>query len=409
MSGEAWPATIGIESSEWSLDENIGISESIFTRRTQKISLSAGTADRWSGTVKTPLLTETEVRTMMAFLIRVGKYGLFELGHPDYTGPDSGASDGTVNGASQTGTTLNCNFAETSQTVLLAGEWLQFGDELKMCTADAVTDGSGDVAIAIRPAIRTSPADAAAVEINTPVATLQLLTDPGTDYGQPQDGCIQSRFSGVRMSERGFAAGLESELDADNPELAFLLELAFTGGTERLWSGIGDLSWNSQTWTGVGELGGFDKVAESLDKQDIGITFVLNYLDDDIRNELTTTDSTGNDASLYLGKVVASTRVASDVYELFPGFIDSVEIIDNGDSGEVRVRVASESAKLERPQSVSLTNAHQQYLFPGDQGLEFAGRMDEPVLWGRKPLEPSNRYVPSVPGYDDLSPGRDWY
>lgn len=212
------------------------------------------------------------------------------------------------------------------------------------------------------------------------------------------------------MSERGFASGLETELEADNPELAFLLSLAFTGGTERLWSGIGELSWNSQTWTGVGELGGFDKVAESLDKQDIGINFVLNYLDDDIRNELTTTDSIGNDASLYLGKVAAATRTASDVYELFPGFIDAVEIVDNGDNGEVRVRVAHESARLDRPQWIALTNAHQQYLFPGDKGLEFAGRMDEPVLWGRKTLEPSNRYVPTpLPGDDRRDPGRDWY
>lgn len=179
MSGEAWPSSIGIANSEWTLDENIGLSESVFTRRAQKVSLTAGTADRWTGTVSTPTLDATGVRTMNAFLVKVGRYGLFELGHPDYSGPASGAADGTVNGAGQTGLTLNCTFPALSTKVLLAGEWLQFGDELKMVMADATTDVSGDVAVSIKPAIRTSPSNGAAVEINTPVATLQLLSDPG--------------------------------------------------------------------------------------------------------------------------------------------------------------------------------------------------------------------------------------
>ena len=38
-------------------------------------------------------------------------------------------------------------------------------------------------------------------------------------------------------------------------------------------------------------------------------------------------------------------------------------------------------------------SSHQKYLFPGDKGCEFASRMDEAILWGRKPVE----VVPRTP------------
>lgn len=186
------------------------------------------------------------------------------------------------------------------------------------------------------------------------------------------------------MSERGFPSTLEAALDDDTVSLAVLVFIDWPSDPMYTWSGVGSISWNSQTWVGTGNLGHIDKVADSLEKGDIGVELTLNYLDDDLRNEVITTDPVGVDASIYLALMDADVQVV-EAYEIFPGFVDQVEILDSGDSGAIKVRLASELARLARPVWFQLSDAHQQDLFPGDRGMEFATRMDEPLFWGRKP------------------------
>lgn len=185
------------------------------------------------------------------------------------------------------------------------------------------------------------------------------------------------------MSDRDFGSTLEAALDDDTVPLAFLVYLDFPGGAVRLWTGVGSLSYDSETWLGAGHLGSIDKVADSLEKDDIGVELTLDYLDDDLRNEVVTNDPIGADASIYMA-LMASDGTVSEAYEIFPGFIDEITILDAGQSGAIKVRLASELARMARPLSFNLTDAHQQTLFPGDKGCEYAARMNQPILWGRK-------------------------
>ena len=196
------------------------------------------------------------------------------------------------------------------------------------------------------------------------------------------------------MADRGFDTTLESELSSETPRLDVLVYLDWPGGATYLKAGAGNRDWNSHTWIGVGHLGDIDKIADSADKSDIGIQLTLNYLDDDLRNEAVTNDPVGSDASVYLAALDADGEITT-AYEMFTGFIDQVEIVDAGDTGQLLVRLASELSLLSRRRFFTLSDAHQQYLFPGDMGLEFAARMDEPILWGRKSAQlaaPANRW-----------------
>lgn len=186
------------------------------------------------------------------------------------------------------------------------------------------------------------------------------------------------------MSDRGFPTSIESALSADTAALAFLIYIDWPGGAGRFWSGVGPLEYDSETWAGAGEVGHLDKIADSLGKEDIGVELTLNYLNDDIRNEVVINDPVGEAASIYLALLDSDNQVTA-AYEIFPGFVDEVEIIDSGESGAVKVRLASELSRISRPIWYQLSDAHQKDLFPGDRGMEFATRMDEQILWGRKP------------------------
>lgn len=204
------------------------------------------------------------------------------------------------------------------------------------------------------------------------------------------------------MSDRGFSTTIENALDDATVAIDLLVYLNWVGGAVRVWTGNKDISWNGFTWTGIGRLGSIDKIADSAEGQDIGVELTLNYLDDSLRNEINTGgDPVGRDASIYLALMNVTTGAVTDAYEIFPGFIDEVIIEDEGETGRIIVRVASELAREKRSHFYALSHAHQQILFAGDLGMEFASKMDEPILWGRKPVDttPPPTYTP--PDYFD--------
>ena len=57
---------------------------------------------------------------------------------------------------------------------------------------------------------------------------------------------------------RDLDASLLAEVTAAATRVVFLYEAEFSSGTTRAWTGVGDLSWNGETWTGVGRLGGHE-------------------------------------------------------------------------------------------------------------------------------------------------------
>lgn len=188
------------------------------------------------------------------------------------------------------------------------------------------------------------------------------------------------------MSERGFSNDFEAALSSDTVSLAILVFIDWPDDPLYTWSGVGSVTWDGHTWLGTGDLGHIDKVADSLSKTDTGVELTLDYLNDELRNLIVTNDPVGVDASIYLA--IMDGGEVDEAYEIFPGFVDEIEIIDSGESGSIKVRLASELARMGRPISFALSDAHQKDLFPGDRGMEFASRMDEEILWGRKGTQP---------------------
>lgn len=173
--------SVKINLSRFDLNQNLALSESSFTRQRQVVSLGGGTSDRWEGLISTPLLYPTDVRTMMNFLVRTGLYGRFTMEHPDYDGPASGEPNGAVVGAGQSGKTLLCDGFTPSTLILSEGEYFQVRDEFKRVTADATSDGSGEVTFAFEPALRVSPADNDPVVLNSPLILAELLIVPSEE------------------------------------------------------------------------------------------------------------------------------------------------------------------------------------------------------------------------------------
>tara|TARA_B100001939_G_scaffold276480_1_gene244738 strand:+ start:5237 stop:5857 length:621 start_codon:yes stop_codon:yes gene_type:complete len=159
----------------------VGITQSPFTYAQQAVAHSG---QRWECDVTLPQMSRADAEQWVAFLVSLrGQLGTFTLGDP--VGASArGSAGGTplVNGASQTGGTLNIDGCTASQTGWLkAGDYIQLGSAgtatLHKVLADADSNGSGQVSLDIWPYIRTAPADDATVVVTNTVGRFRLASN----------------------------------------------------------------------------------------------------------------------------------------------------------------------------------------------------------------------------------------
>lgn len=130
---------------------------------------------RWKVSVAYPPLQPADAALMRAFLAKMqGMANRVDLWPWDNERP-RGTAGGTplVNGGSQTGSSLVTD-GWTAGATLLTGDFFSVGQQLFMVAADATADGSGNMTITVEPAIRTSPANDAALTTFRPSARFML-------------------------------------------------------------------------------------------------------------------------------------------------------------------------------------------------------------------------------------------
>lgn len=157
----------------------------------------------WRARIDYPLLDDSDRRLLDAFLATLdGAWQTFYFG-PYLAGlARAGAGGGTplVNNAGQTGSALATDGWPNNTTVLKAGDYLHFDAggrrELKIVTADATSNGAGQVTISIKPPIRVSPADGAPLEITQPTCVMALVEDDhgGVAVRAPRFGQVALEF-----------------------------------------------------------------------------------------------------------------------------------------------------------------------------------------------------------------------
>ena len=171
------PSTTAIRSVRWMPENVVAVDVNPLTRASRVYD--------WGGR---QLIAEVELIPMkrataaawQAFFRRLrGTYGTFRLGDPAGAMP-RGTATGTplVNGASQTGEDLITDGWTINITnILRAGDYVQIGDVLYMNTVDVNSNGSGQATLSLWPELRSSPADNAALTVNSAKGLFRLAAN----------------------------------------------------------------------------------------------------------------------------------------------------------------------------------------------------------------------------------------
>lgn len=182
MSVLNFPSNIAPNSIEWFLKFNTQSFSSPLNGVTQTVALAG---DKWFATLTFGNKIGEPARRLRAFFSslrgKAGRFYLTPFDHPIPYGNPSG--NPLVDGSDQIGSSLDIKGCTANISGwLLAGDFVQIGNELKMITEDVDIDSDGKGTLKFEPSLRVSPIDGSSIITSYPKAIMMLSDDNQTKW-----------------------------------------------------------------------------------------------------------------------------------------------------------------------------------------------------------------------------------
>jgi hypothetical protein len=162
-----------------------------------------------------------------------------------------------------------------------------------------------------------------------------------------------------------------AQLTAARIKPVLFLQMRFTDGESFMWSGIGTIQWNGQTWIGLGTLGTISPVEESSEIAATNVTFTLNQIPQDMIMRALGQVRQGNPVKLWFGTLGDNNNVMADPLQIFAGRMDVVAIDEGAQTGSISISVENRLIDLNRSRERRYTDQDQQIDHPGDLGFQY--------------------------------------
>lgn len=179
---------------------------------------------------------------------------------------------------------------------------------------------------------------------------------------------------------RSINADLLTALTADSVEPYLAIDLDFDTAPVYIWTGYGDKTIGSNTYTGAGHLlsvGGLEEVSDLAAKS---VTLSLSGMNDTILNMALTENYQRRSCTIRLGEMSRSETVI-----LFEGFMNTMSISDDGEQSTIALSVESKLISLEKASNRRYTHDNHQSRQSGDTFFAYvADIQDKEIIWGRE-------------------------
>jgi hypothetical protein len=147
-----------------------------------------------------------------------------------------------------------------------------------------------------------------------------------------------------------------------------------------LWTGIGEIEIDGNTYTGAGGLLSISAISETSDISAQGATLSLSGIPSTLLSLALQVPYTGRLCKVKFG-LMASPVVTTT---LFIGYMDQMNIVDGAETANITIMVESKLIDLERPRTHRYTSESQKSRFAGDLAFDFVSDLqDKPLSWGR--------------------------
>jgi len=175
----------------------------------------------------------------------------------------------------------------------------------------------------------------------------------------------------------------EAALLEQNLRVCMFFEGQFPSGNIYLWTGLGEVDWNGQTWLGAGNLIGVSEVSETSDVVANGISVTLSGVPVSLISLVIDDAQQGLPGKVYVGLLDESGDVIADPVQSFAGRLDVPTITDGAETCTIQISYESRLVDLLKPREFRYTHESQKIFYPSDRGFEFVTSLqDKALTWG---------------------------
>lgn len=165
---------------------------------------------------------------------------------------------------------------------------------------------------------------------------------------------------------------------------AYFLQLIFDDATLFFHTGLGNVVWNGDTYTGAGNLLGIQLPEESTDISARAATFTLTGIPSSILSVAENEDYSGRPVKLWYGFLDGDGALIGTPVQQFKGTMDVMTITLDANSPTISLTAENELAKLGRTKERRYTSEDQKMEYPNDTGFDYvAGLQDSQFIWGK--------------------------
>ncbi len=185
------------------------------------------------------------------------------------------------------------------------------------------------------------------------------------------------------MATRDLSTSVSSNLEDTVVYPFFAVELLFDSNPLRLWTGVGELILNGDTYTGTSTLLQISTIEETSEIAVRGATLTLSGIPSSVISLALQTPYQGRVCTINFGMFAGGT--ASDVTQVFAGYMDEMNIDEGPETSTIELKVENKLIDLERARVRRYTSGYQKSVYPNDKGLDFVESLqDKEIVWGRK-------------------------
>ena len=185
----------------------------------------------------------------------------------------------------------------------------------------------------------------------------------------------------------------------------FAVDLSFSSGNLRLWTGLGDLNVDRDVYTGAGNILNISDILETSDTSATGAQVSLTGVPTEVIALALQETYQGRRSTIYFGILEVSDgylQKQDDHYVLqeshdkiviggndtminvFSGYLDQMNIEDGVNSSNVTITIESKLIDLERKKIARYTSEYQKSKYPDDLGFDHVEPLqDKRFTWGR--------------------------
>jgi hypothetical protein len=160
----------------------------------------------------------------------------------------------------------------------------------------------------------------------------------------------------------------------------FMGTFQFKTSVQRVWTGVGNLTIDSQTFVGVGTFAEVGAITEGIDVEAKGTYVRLSGIDPVLLGEAMNDVQPGLQAMLWIGAMDSNMTVIGTPYQLFGGIIDQPSVDPSDSTITITLNLESKIIDFSRASNRKYTSADQRAVYSHDNGFDFVEQLNNIAL-----------------------------